>query len=269
MGLSGRAERERIDLIGRIHQNQTKSSRERQLSDRDPVPASVVAPVSVTTLVPACDGNTPGVTSPEALCNAATTTCPVPGEVRFWVFSARLSETGEVLPPWTDTGNEVCRGGPVEQAVAAAPTPQLSLEDFRSLPLPPGQPLIEPAGGNVLINVPTNVYVQAEPHTLTTTLLGLAVQVRATPVSYQWDFGDGTPPLTTSDPGAPYPELRVTHTYTERGTPEVVLTTAYTGEYSVAGGPWLPVPGQASVTSDPIPLRVLAGTNSLVADPRP
>lgn len=70
----------------------------------------------------------------------------------------------------------------------------------------------------------------------------------------------------TTDPGAPYPDLRTTHTYTTPGAHTITLTTAYTGQYSVTGGPWLPIDGQAQVPSPPVPLTALTGRNHLVAD---
>jgi PKD domain len=97
-------------------------------------------------------------------------------------------------------------------------------------------------------------------------LLGLAVRVRATPVEYRWDFGDGGE-LVTADPGAAYPDLRTTHTYAASGRRVITLSTVYRGEYSVAGGPWVPVDGTATVSSLPVPLQVLATRNHLVADP--
>ena len=117
-----------------------------------------------------------------------------------------------------------------------------------------------------LVGVPTNVYASAEPVTLDTELLGFPVQVRATPSRYSWDFGDGNAHGPTEDAGAPYPDLRITHEYASSGVHGVRLTTYYSGEYSVAGGPWLPVPGEAGVTSGAVDVEALAGRNRLVAE---
>jgi hypothetical protein len=142
----------------------------------------------------------------------------------------------------------------------------MTLEDFQRLPLPAGTVNVQPDNGYTLINVPTNAYVDAGPVVLGTELLGFAVQVRATPASYTWSFGDGVTLGPTSDAGAAYPDLRTTHTYDASGEYAITLTTSYTGEYSVAGGPWLPVPGEAQVTSAPVPVQALSGRNQLVAD---
>lgn len=197
------------------------------------------------------------------MCETAVVACP-PGEVMFWLFRAPAgTEIG--ASGWLQYGQRCV----VPPTAGAAPValPALSLEDFRRLPLPAGVPHVEPGRGYTLVNAPTNVYTDAAPVVLDTDLLGFPVRVRATPAQYTWDFGDGSVLGPTSDPGGPYPILSTTHTYTAGGERVITLTTAYTGEYSVAAGPWLPVPGTAQVSSAPMGIRVLSGRNQLVADP--
>lgn len=56
--------------------------------------------------------------------------------------------------------------------------------------------------------MPTNAYATSTtPVELTTDLLGQPVRVRATPVAWSFDYGDGTVVGPTQDPGGPYPEL--------------------------------------------------------------
>ena len=69
--------------------------------------------------------------------------------------------------------------------------------------------------------------------------------------------------MTTNDRGAPYPHMTTTHTYTQPLTARVTLTTVYSGEYSVAGGPFQPIDGTATVTSPAAALTVLAAENQL------
>ena len=142
-------------------------------------------------------------------------------------------------------------------------TPAVTVRDFRRLPLPPGGVNVQPPNLRTLVNVPTNVFVSARVTVLNTTLLGVPVRVRATPVRYHWTFGDGRS-LLTSDPGAAYPDLRTTHIYLQPGARQLGLTTTYTGEYSVAGGPWLPIDGVARVVSAPVTLTVLAAQSQLI-----
>ena len=144
-----------------------------------------------------------------------------------------------------------------------------TVEDFRRLPLPAATSSVEPPGGDVLINIETNVYAGATPVTIPTDVLGQPVTVRATPVSYTWDFGDGGGVGPTSDPGAPYPSLRNAHVYTAPGDYAVTLTTTYAGEFSVAGGPYLPIDGTAEVTSPAQAVTAHSATTELVAAPLP
>ncbi|WP_158257234.1 PKD domain-containing protein [Kineococcus xinjiangensis] len=143
--------------------------------------------------------------------------------------------------------------------------PVVTASDLRRLPLSGGLPAVQPGSGRVGINVPVNVYARAEPLTVSATVLGFPVRIRATPVSYTWDFGDGASLGPTRDPGAPYPRMRTTHTYARPGTYAVSLSTTYAGEYSVAGGEWLDIQGTVAVESSPVDLTALAATNVLVA----
>ena len=55
------------------------------------------------------------------------------------------------------------------------------------------------------------------------------------------------------------------HVYKETGDFTIQLNTAYRGEYSVDGGPWMPIPGTATVPSEPMPMSVWR-TKKLLVD---
>lgn len=214
-------------------------------------------------MVPACAAAqaaqaAEGVPS-SAPCDEARQLCAgtaATDDLMYWIFY----EVDDPSPNrWRWNGQQCMTPG---QAGAAA-APALTLEAFRRLPLPAGGVRVQPPSGRTLINVPTNMFVDADPVLLDTTVLGAAVKVRATPVLFRWTFGDGAK-LETADPGAPYPALRTAHTYSSAGRRQVNLVTEYTGEYSVGGGPWLPVQGRAAVASPPVVLTVLAARNHLV-----
>lgn len=124
---------------------------------------------------------------------------------------------------------------------------------------------LEPARGDVLVRVPLNVYAEAGDHVFDTRLLGADVQVRVRPVGYRWRFGDGGS-LTTSDAGAPYPDMQVTHTYTTPGEVRISVETGYAAEYAVKGGAWLPVEGTAWVAGEPAVRDVVAAEAVLVGE---
>lgn len=61
-------------------------------------------------------------------------------------------------------------------------------------------------------------------------LIGEAIDVVLRP-SYIWSFGDGSF-LTTTDPGGPYPNGKITHIYSQPGIYPVLLTTTWNGSFT-------------------------------------
>ncbi|WP_290658140.1 hypothetical protein [Kocuria sp.] len=151
------------------------------------------------------------------------------------------------------------------------PLPVFTLQDFQQLAVAPAASHVQPAP-DTLKNMHTNVYAQAEPQTFTTTLGGYPVQVRAYPVQYTWDYGDGTTLGPTPLTGAPLPDgawdepTDTSHVYTTTGDYTVRLTTSFYGEYNIADTGWQPVAGYNQVTSPPVALSVWRATVHNVAD---
>ena len=139
---------------------------------------------------------------------------------------------------------------------------------FASLPIEASPVVVQPPDGWTLVNVPTITYTHGESQVMGATLLGVPVEIRATPVEFSWDYADGSVPLVTSDPGAAYPEHTVHHTY-ERAVESVTirLTTSWSGQFRIVGSPtWTDVPGTATTTSAAEPLRVYEARSRLVED---
>jgi hypothetical protein len=149
--------------------------------------------------------------------------------------------------------------------------PTFTLQDFETLDVAPAASAVEPSP-DTLRGMHTNVFATAQPQQFTTELGGFPVQVRAVPVQYLWDYGDGTTLGPTELSGAPLEPgawdvpTDTSHVYTQTGDYAVTLTTYFYGEYSVAGGPWLPVVGLNDVTSAPVPLSVWRSTVRNYAD---
>ena len=222
--------------------------------------------------VPACDGNRPY--SPDSfgtLCATAVTMCattPDPADLGYWVFTAPAGPPAPTPESWRATGEYACRSAGEPNTPGAAADPVVTAEDFRRLPLPAAAIKVQPPSLRTLINIPTNVYANAARVILPTTVLGQAVRVRATPLRFRWKYGDGAI-RTTTDPGGPYPVLRTAHVYRQPGIQSVTLTTTYSGEYSVGGGPWQPIEGLATVNSPGTRLTVLAAESRLVSQALP
>ncbi|WP_081978681.1 PKD domain-containing protein [Cellulomonas carbonis] len=168
--------------------------------------------------------------------------------------------TGDPVGDW----QLVDEGGCLEEGGAVVVVRQ---EDLRRLPITPSVPRYQPVDGRGLVGKDLIVYTDPTPQELTTSVLGVPVTVRVTPVRWSWDFGDGELPLVTDSAGAPYPDHTVSRPYADVGTYEVRVTTTWRGEYRVADdGPWLPVTGTATTTSAPFTATVEDAPSRLVAD---
>lgn len=229
------------------------------------------APTTEYARVPDCGANAPGGVLPETLCNNATLTCPEPGAIRYRLY-ARSTEVpdGEPPPLWVPQGLQCLTAAELAAAGAAGPAAAapvvVTLADFQKVPFAPGTSLLAPPGGQALVNLAVHVHADAQVQVLPTVVQGAAVQVRATPVAYAWDFGDGASTGPSPDPGAAWPEAGHEHAYAVPGPRAVAMSTTYAGEFSVAGGPWQPIDGQVTIVSPAQPVLVRTARASLVGD---
>ena len=189
------------------------------------------------------------------------------------VIHRRLKSGGE----WERTSSEYCAApgsqSPEDAAerVTAPPTPTVTAEDLKKMPIQPGTVSVQP-GPNTLKNYHTNIYVDSRPQELEVTLLGQPVRVRATPVSYTFGYGDGTTTGPTTDPGRALPEnswdtpTSTSHQYRETGDYAIVISTEFRGEYRVGDGEWQPVEGTATLPSQPQTVSVWRTKSGWVKD---
>ncbi|MEX3599137.1 PKD domain-containing protein [Kocuria carniphila] len=151
------------------------------------------------------------------------------------------------------------------------PLPVFTLQDFQRLNVAPAVSTVEPAP-DTLKNMNTNVFAVADAQMFETELGGFPVAVRAYPVQYSWNYGDGAALGPTPLTGAPLAEgdwdipTDTSHVYSETGDYSVTLTTFFYGEYNVAGTGWQPVAGFNEVASAPVPISVWKATVRNVAD---
>jgi hypothetical protein len=143
-------------------------------------------------------------------------------------------------------------------------TPAMVQRAFQRLAWPASRLAVQPPRGRTLVNFDTNFYTSnSRPTTQTVTLIGQPVTIEAAPTQYTWRFGDDRD-LTTTDPGAPYPDLRVTHRYTRVGTVHPSVDTTYSGRYRVGNGGWHPIPDTLTVPGAAVDLQVVSATPHLV-----
>jgi hypothetical protein len=142
-------------------------------------------------------------------------------------------------------------------------TPGMVAAELRILTLPPSQLEVQPPNGRTLVNFDTNFFTQTQPFDRSVMLLGQRVDLHIVPSEFGWRFGDGKS-LTTDRPGAPYPQLDVTHRYLKKGSVGPSVDTTYTATFRVNGGPWRDVPGSVTIPGAPVALDVVTATPTLV-----
>ena len=131
------------------------------------------------------------------------------------------NETGER----TDLGVRCALPGTPEYEEAPPVVIVVTREDFARLLVKPLEPHAGPAEGWLPVNMVNVLYTEPDTQLLTTELLDTPAAIRATPVSYHWDLGDGN-----------------------------TITTTNPGQFSVDGGEWQDIDGTIGVTSDPVPI---------------
>jgi hypothetical protein len=144
-------------------------------------------------------------------------------------------------------------------------TPGMVQHAFQRLAWPASELVVQPPDGKTLVNFDTNFYTtNTRPTTQTVTLIGQPVTIEATPTQYTWHFGGDAGDLTTNDPGAAYPDLRITYRYTRIGAVQPSVDTTYAGRYRVGNGNWQTIPDTLTVPGAAVDLQVVSATPHLV-----
>jgi hypothetical protein len=203
-------------------------------------------------------------------CRPGIGNCPVvPGRVinYFIVQSRRLTPPdhgavdGVTAPPNLPVGAPfgawvaVYTGCVDVTDLNPAPTPDEVYRYFRTLPLP-ALPTRQQPPGTALVGLPVVFHTDGPTsQSFDLAIRGFAVHITATASTYTWHTGDGVD-LTTTSPGAPWPDTTVTHTY-RSGTFTSSLTTTWTGTFSIDDGPSTAVPGSTTTDGPPTTYTVV------------
>lgn len=143
-------------------------------------------------------------------------------------------------------------------------------KQLRELPIKASKVGSQP-GRHTLKGSETNIYAEPADQSFSIEIVGKKVDIRVKPTEYRWNYGDGTS-LVTAVPGGPVPEARwgeetvTSHVFNATGDVSVGLTTVFTGEFSVDGGPFQPIAGNAPVPSTPKALSIWRSEVKLYAD---
>jgi hypothetical protein len=192
-----------------------------------------------------------------ALCDAPAR-CHV-GDHDGWLYNVYEDDSTDPL------GWQACLTKQEAQHLGGL-TPAMVEHAFQRLAWPASPIVVQPPQGRTLVNFDTNVYTtNTQPTTRTVTLIGQRVTIEATPTQYTWHFdSDGADDLATTDPGAPYPDLRVTHRYTRIGEVHPSVDTTYAGRYHVGNGAWRTISSALVVRGATVDLAVVSATPHLV-----
>lgn len=198
--------------------------------------------------------------SDDSDCKYASTACsyktPPSDEVMYYRWKRpKDGSTGWVFD------QEVCGGDSTPGAPAPPPVPTFGQiqEAFRALPFAVPRVNIQPEGDVTLVNLPTHYEAQwpatgLKPGDISqkVQLLSWSVEFKIAPGSYNYSFGDGTESGWTDDPGGPYPEGKVRHTYKDTGEGPVKVDAKLTGWYRVNGGQWETIDTVADLQDEPV-----------------
>ena len=168
----------------------------------------------------------------------------------------------------------LCRGQsapknppPPRVRVQRAPIPPTTVSDLAAFqPLPPGI-VIEP-GSWSLPRVPTNIFSSAGVQSQSGTLLGWPIEVRFTPRSFRWSYGDGAS-ATVSQAGSSwgshqFGKTSTSHVYAAPGKYSVTLQVDYAVSYRFDQGGFVALAGTVSRAGPPATLQVLRVDSVLV-----
>ncbi len=196
------------------------------------------------------DGCVDGIIpEPEESCTTGTMARP------RW---ARLRDTGNGDGPWILEAGYTCPGD------SEFP---ITFDDFAVLPISPSPLRIQPDAEWVYAGLDTIGLTDDAGQGFQVTLLGADFSVAAIPVEYSWDFGDGSSPLVTTDPGKPWPDHTVSHRYTASGTATPELTTRWKGFFrELSIDPWTEIDGTAETTTTGTQLTIHTARTRLVED---
>ena len=146
---------------------------------------------------------------------------------------------------------------------------EATLTDVASFAPRLAPPVPEPDGVGIA-GLPVNVVASARTHTRTGELFDLPVTVRFRPVSFTFDYGDGTRrELPTG--GATWQQLGLTqfdptetsHAYRERGEYVISTVVHFAADVDFGTG-WIPVEGLLAVPAGATTVEVLEARTALV-----
>lgn len=163
-----------------------------------------------------------------------------------------------------------CIAAPTATVGPAQSMNALMLEAVRRVRPPAVEVVVQPPGGQTLVNLDTIFSAEAETFTRPVWLLGRRVLLRVTPSRFTWVHGDGSRQVTLK-PGLEYRpgvsmDRYVSHRYLDAGrTVHPRVDVGYTARYSLNGGSsWRNVTGVVTIAGPASDLEVVEARPVLV-----
>lgn len=157
-------------------------------------------------------------------------------------------------------------------------TPGDVLKALKRVPIERSAITVQPPGGRTLVNFKTIVSSKAAPFEVDVPIFDQNVHLWIKPVTWTWDFGDGSDPLVREDGGVAWEDgvtrdeiVEDVYTFHEYTAPEefdIALTVTWVADYQVDGQPPpAAVPGSVDIASTPVEVEALEAIPHLVEDP--
>lgn len=160
---------------------------------------------------------------------------------------------------------DICRAASGDPGI-----PTITIRDIATFIPTPGHQQMEPDGWTVA-GLDTNFYAITGTHVVNGTLLGRPADVRFTPVSYRWAYGDGTSATKSTRGGTwaaqgirEFEPTPTSHVYEQLGDYTITLSIVFAAEYRFAGGAWRPVVGTITLPANDLHIRVGTAKTVLV-----
>lgn len=218
-------------------------------------------PSSDSSTQPICDGPGtgfgPGYVAVEVDCSAPGTGAE--GAPSLEIEGAAVIPLTPLCVAFAQMGRDCIGVVDNRPGVAEAGQP-ITISDLAQFRPVVGELVVEPDGWGV-VGTPTNFYATAETHTMPGELFDTPIEVRWTPTSYVFDYGDGTV-QTSEASGTAWPsteeswtETATSHAYAARDDVTASLTVVFAAEVD-AGGGWFAVPGTLPVEAPSVGVKV-------------
>jgi hypothetical protein len=147
----------------------------------------------------------------------------------------------------------------------------ITLSDIARFRPAPGIQRMEPDGW-VVVGLPANIYSSVATQIVPGQLLGQSADVRFTPISWRWSYGDGATATLPTKGGSwaalglrEFDPTPTSHIYEQAGNYTIRLSIVYRAEYRIAGGPFTAIAGTLTLPANELHITA-SGAKTVLVD---